>query len=157
MIRTIAAIDQKMGVATDKGIPWDLPDDKKYFRDKTAGSLIVMGYRVYQEREQPFPDRQNYVVIRPGTSLRNGFLAIIDIKDFIKSHQNDNVWIIGGAAIYQLTINDVSELYITQIEADFKCTKFFPDFHDSFNLDYKSEPQQQNNLNFYFEIWKRNN
>jgi dihydrofolate reductase len=36
MIRLIAAIDSQRGIATDSGIPWKLPGDSAYFREKTA-------------------------------------------------------------------------------------------------------------------------
>ena len=49
MIRLIAAIDSQRGIATDSGIPWKLPGDTAYFREKTAHGLIVMGRATYDE------------------------------------------------------------------------------------------------------------
>ena len=49
MIRLIAAIDSQRGIATDSGIPWTLPGDSAYFREKTSSGLIVMGRATYEE------------------------------------------------------------------------------------------------------------
>ena len=62
MIRLIAAIDSQRGIATDSGIPWKLPGDTAYFREKTANGLIVMGRATYDEFAAPLHGRENYVL-----------------------------------------------------------------------------------------------
>lgn len=49
MIRLIAAMDSKRGIATSAGIPWKLPGDAAYFRERTARGLILMGRATYNE------------------------------------------------------------------------------------------------------------
>lgn len=88
MIKAIVAADDKLGIATDTGIPWDLPTDKAYFREQTTGSPILMGYRMYQELEQPLPDRQNLVAVRPDTQLRPGFVGAENITALLDEYQN---------------------------------------------------------------------
>ena len=65
MIRQIAAIDSQRGIATDSGIPWKLPGDSAYFREKTSNGLIVMGRATYDEFAAPLHDRENYVLSPP--------------------------------------------------------------------------------------------
>ena len=62
MIRLIAAIDSRRGIATDSGIPWRLPGDTAYFHDKTATGLILMGWATYNEFAAPLHDRENFVL-----------------------------------------------------------------------------------------------
>ena len=71
MIRLIAAIDDRRGIATDLGIPWKLPGDTAYFHDKTANGVILMGRATYEEFAAPLHDRENFVLTpRPDLCVR---------------------------------------------------------------------------------------
>src|ERR1700728_5209049 len=76
MIRLIAAIDSRRGIATDSGIPWKLPGDTAYFHEKTATGLIMMGWATYNEFAAPLHNRDNYVLTADSGSLRTGFRPI---------------------------------------------------------------------------------
>lgn len=149
MIFFIAAIDLKRGLADDDGIPWDLPTDKQYFRSKTLNKKILMGYRTYQEFDKPWDSRINYVAVRPGTKLREGFIAVEDSKKFLTEASGD-IWVIGGAGLFGETIELADVLYLTEIQADFNCSKFFPEFKDKFALAESSDPITENNITFTF-------
>lgn len=153
MIRAIVAIDSKFGLANNKGIPWDLPTDKKYFRAKVEHQAVLMGYKTYQEFTAPLSDKQNYVASKSKKDVKKGFKLVSDANKFLKDFKND-IWIIGGASLYASTIDLVDELYITQLEGEFNCTKFFPAFKNDFKLDIKTKPQQENGITYTFQIWK---
>lgn len=153
-IRAIAAIDNKRGLADDSGIPWNLSMDMQHFRKKTEGSIIVMGYNTYSEFENPLPNRQNLVVCRPGTKLREGFYAVYDVGKFIQE-VDQSIWIIGGAGLFKKTIHLIDELHLTQIDFDFRCTKIFPEYHVLFKRKSRGPEHSQNNLNFKYETWER--
>lgn len=154
MIRCIVAVDSKNGMANEHGIPWDLPADRKYFRDQTKDSIVIMGYGTYAEFAEPLPDRRNMVVAREGTELRPGFKLITDIFEFFRNCKED-VWIIGGAKLFESTIYLADELFITQIEGDYHCTKFFPEFSTVFRRVDTETSQKENGITFTFTHWKR--
>lgn len=156
MIYATAALDSKRGIATDAGIPWDLPTDKTHFRRMTSGSPILMGYHMYTELGQPLPDRRNLVITHPGTQLKAGFEAVEDAPAFLKPYRQspEILWVVGGAKVYERLLAETQKLYLTRIEADFNCTKFFPAFEDKFELIEQSDKQTENNLTFYFETWQ---
>lgn len=157
MIYAVAAVDQKLGLATEAGIPWKLPVDQAHFRRLTQGSAVLTGFRAYQEYKSPLPDRQNFVIVHPGTELRDGFEPVEDAEAFIKKYQTSRevLWIIGGAKVYERLLSDTQTLYLTRIDHDFSCTKFFPAFEDQFELVESGQPQTENGLTFHFEVWQR--
>jgi dihydrofolate reductase len=158
MMRLIVAIDEKRGLADDHGIPWQgrIPSDAEYFRSRTAEGLIVMGFRTYEEFARPLHDRTNYVFSRSATSsLRPGFSPVTDLAPFMAGHRDDVVWIIGGAGLYQAALPLADELYITQLDGDFGCTKFFPEFAHDFLLDPGARRMVENDISFRFEVWRR--
>ncbi len=154
MIRCIAAIDERHGLANDKGIPWQLLTDKHYFREKTEGGIVLMGYKTYEEFAQPLPNRRNIVASTSQQTVRQGFELIDDARQFLQQSRED-VWVIGGAGLFEQTLDLAEELYLTQVSGDFHCTKFFPEFKDAFRLVSESKPFSENGISFTFQIWRR--
>lgn len=154
MIRSIVAIDEKNGMADDNGIPWigKIPSDQKYFVDQTESGVILMGYGTYLEFDKPFHDRINYVATRRLEELRQGFVKVKDPRKFLQDTTGD-VWNIGGPGLLVSTLDQIDELYVTQLKGDFNCTKFLPDFKDKFTLEYESKPQIENGISFTFQVW----
>jgi dihydrofolate reductase len=154
MIKFIAAIDEKRGLANDEGIPWDLPKEGKYFTDQISSGLILMGLGTYRELKEPFHNRTNHVATRSRQKLRHGFEIVTDTNAFL-DNAKDDVWVIGGAQLFASTLKKADKLYITQLEGDFNCTKFFPEFREHFELQESSQPQLEKGVTYRFEIWRR--
>ncbi len=156
MIRFIAAIDEKRGIADDSGIPWQgrIPSDVAYFRKKTTNSNIMMGTGWYREQEKPLPNRRNLVATTSVERLRDGFEKVPDARKYLAETKED-IWVGGGAGLFASTIDLADELYITQLQGDFHCTKFFPDFRAQFVLTEESEPYTENGISYTFQVWKR--
>jgi dihydrofolate reductase len=155
MIRLIAAMDATRGIATAAGIPWKLPGDTAYFREKTARGLILMGRATYDEFEVPLHGRDNFVLSAGSDSLRTGFRRVGSLDQLHTDHPGEDVWVIGGAGVYAETISEADELLITQVLGDFKCTKFFPAFTDDFRLASRGDDRQDGGITYRFETWQR--
>lgn len=156
MINLIAAIDSKRGIADEKGIPWQgrLPGDVAYFRQKTIGGTVVMGYATYAEFDEPLSDRRNVVASRTQRKLREGFELVTDIDTFI-NQQDEDVWVIGGAGLFATIIEKADRLYLSMIDRDFHCTKFFPEYSHRFKLIDQGEVHTENSIEYRFTIWER--
>lgn len=156
MIRAIAAIDEQRGIANDSGIPWQgrIPTDVAYFREKTSGSAVMMGYGWYVEQKDPLPNRRNLVAIDFEEDLREGFERVDDARDYLKKADFD-IWVGGGAGLFESTLDLIDELYITQLKGTYGCTKFFPEFKDKFELVSESKPHTEGDITFIFQVWKR--
>ena len=156
MTRFIVAIDKNRGLADNHGIPWQgkIPGDVEYFRKMTEGFSILMGKGTYNEFKVPLPNRRNFVATSSPESLRKGFQSVSDPRSFLRQSRED-VWVIGGAKLFKSTIDLTDELYITQIDGDWHCTKFFPEFKDKFKLKSETTKQTENGVAYCFTIWKR--
>jgi dihydrofolate reductase len=155
VIRFIAAIDARRGVASDKGIPWHLPGDSAYFRQQTSTGLIVMGWATYVEFATPLHERTNFVLTSKPEPVRDGFVPVSGLDQVITDHPDDEIWVIGGAAVFASTLWRANELYLTQVEADFHCTKFFPAYDDQFTRFNESETHEEGGVRYRFEKWRR--
>jgi dihydrofolate reductase len=155
MIRLIAAIDSRRGIATDSGIPWKLPGDTAYFHEKTVTGLILMGWATYNEFAAPLHDRDNYVLTSDPGSLRTGFRPIGSLDQLATEHPDEDIWVIGGAKVYAETIGEAEELLLTQVVGDFHCTKFFPPYEAGFRLAARRDDRQDGGITYRFETWHR--
>lgn len=156
MIRFIAALDNKRGIANDHGIPWQgkIPTDVAYFRDKTTGSSVMMGAGWYKEQQLPLPNRRNLVATKDPEPLRGGFDKVTDAHSFLQS-VNEDIWVGGGAGLFASTLDLADELYLTLIDADFDCTKFFPEYQNEFIRTDSNQPITENGITYTFTVWRR--
>lgn len=157
MMRCIVAIDEARGLANEHGIPWQgkVPTDVRYYHAKMKSSgVILMGYGLYKELKRPYEGGQNYVASNRPVELRPGFELVADARKFLQQATTD-VWNAGGAILFENTLDLADELYITQLQGDFKCTKFFPEWHNDFVLQSESQPHTENGITFTFQVWVR--
>ena len=49
MIALIAAVARNGVIGADGRIPWDIPEDRKHFKELTMGHVLVMGRRTFEE------------------------------------------------------------------------------------------------------------
>jgi dihydrofolate reductase len=156
MIRAIAAIDSCLGLATDTGIPWHVLADVEHFRAAIASSAVLMGYGTYREFAGPLPDSTNYVATRRGSELRDGFVAVDDVRSLLTDELAGDLWVIGGAVLYASTLPLVHELALTRVDGDFDCTKFFPQFEGMFELvTDEAVPPTEGVPGVRFQTWQR--
>ncbi len=156
MIKCIAALDENRGIANDHGIPWQgkIPTDVAQFRQRTLHGNVMMGYGWYVEQKLPLPDRRNLVATTNPEPLRPGFERVTDARAYLQNAKED-IWVGGGAALFASVLDLADELYLTQLEGDFHCTKFFPEFNEKFELQDESQPVTENGITYTFQLWRK--
>ncbi|MCZ2224618.1 MAG: dihydrofolate reductase [Chitinophagales bacterium] len=112
MIRLIAAVSKNgaIGRVGINALPFDYPEDLKHFRKSTLNSTIIMGRTTFEGIGKPLPKRQNIVVT--SKQIENIETAT-SINQAIEKSNNENIWLIGGARIYEEGLNFAKELYLT--------------------------------------------
>ena len=65
-IAMIAALDEQNGIGKGNDLPWHLPDDFKWFKDKTYQHPVIMGRKTMQALRKPLKGRDNLVLSRNG-------------------------------------------------------------------------------------------
>ena len=156
MRRHIVAIDSKRGIAKGGLIPWYIPDDEAFFQSETKkfGGKVLMGARTYESIKHPLAERKNFVLTHSPEPIP-GATVVHDLAQFIKEVEGD-LWIIGGSEIFAQTIDIADELYITKIEADFRCDRFYPLYEDKFELTSRSEIKAQNGFRYQYCVYRPN-
>ena len=106
-----------------------LPADLKHFKKITSGHTVIMGRKTFQSLPKgPLPNRRNIVISR-NVHLKIEGTEVYSSLDyaFIRLIAEDEVFIIGGAQIYEQALPIIDKIYLTKIHADFpKADVFFP-------------------------------
>ncbi len=153
-IKFIAAIDEKNGLAKNGVIPWDLPTDKQFFRDSISSGIGLMGWGTFVSNgKRPFPTSPRNVVITSRDVSFDGVEIIHNLDEFINNTDED-IWVIGGGNVFEQLLPKATQLYITRVSVDYGCDVFFPEFETGFELVSSSETNQENGIEFCFQIWE---
>ena len=95
------------------GMPWHLPEDLKHFKETTLGSPVIMGRRTWESLPvTPLPSRANIIISsREADTWSKGAYVYRDLPDL-----DTDAWIIGGAQLYEATLDEVDVIERTLID-----------------------------------------
>jgi len=122
----IVATDSKLGIGVDNKLPWHLPEDLAHFKRTTSGHAIIMGRKTFESIGRPLPNRRNIVVTRNQEWQHTGTETVSSLDAARALLDEDKAFIIGGAEIYQQSLDLANELVVTEIQQEFACDAFFP-------------------------------
>lgn len=126
-ISIIVAMASNRAIGLDNRIPWHLSADLKKFKAITMGSPIVMGRKTYESIGQPLHGRMNIIISRNPNYQIKGCLVFNNVEKAIEAYQHYNeIFVIGGASLYQSMLPQANRLYLTQINKAFEGDTFFP-------------------------------
>lgn len=128
---------------------FSLPKDMKFFRETTRGKIVVMGLNTLRSlpNGQPLKNRIN-VVLSP-EDIGGDVITVHGLNELfseIAKYGEDDVYVIGGASVYNTLIPYCSEVYVTKVDADGEADAFAPDLDadKSFELICESAPEEDN-------------
>lgn len=124
MLSIIVAMDPNQAIGVNNDLPWHISEDLKLFKRHTTGKTIVMGKNTYYSlnRPQGLPNRTNIVVSSSLTQLppveAKDVIFDEDIKYVLSNSKalKDEVFIIGGASIYEQALPYTDYLYISHVK-----------------------------------------
>ncbi|MBM6552122.1 type 3 dihydrofolate reductase [Marinomonas ostreistagni] len=134
MLSLIVAMSTNRVIGINNALPWHLPNDLKYFKQVTMGKPIIMGRNTFESIGRPLPGRRNIVITRnpdyqaEGIDVVSSLEAAIQLgEDICLIDGHEEVMVIGGAQIYELTLPQADRLYITHVDAEVEGDAFFPE------------------------------
>jgi dihydrofolate reductase len=123
----IVAVAHDGVIGINNTLPWHLPEDLKRFRALTMGHHIIMGRKTYDSLGRLLPGRTTVIVTRNENYKVEGALVAHSLEAAIALCEDDEeVFLIGGAELYQTGLKLAHKLYITEIELDVVGDSFFP-------------------------------
>ncbi len=163
ILSAIAAMGKNRMIGAGGALPWSIPEDMKFFRDKTKGHVMIMGRKTFDSfGGKPLPGRMHIVITRnPDFRFEHPQVVIVKSLDegvlrakSLLAQYGDEVFVIGGGEIYRQSLPVLNRIYLTVIEQDFSGDTKFPEFNQKvFKL--VSQTDRPGSPAFSFHLYER--
>ena len=156
MISAIVAVAKNGVIGKEGGLPWHLPAELARFKEITMGHPIIMGRKTHESIGRALPGRTNIVITHKKGYRAEGCRVVGSLDEAIelakKSEGANEIFIIGGASIYEQAMPLLERMYLTKVDADIKGDKFFRyDPLEWKQISSEKHPADEKNL-FGFEF-----
>jgi dihydrofolate reductase len=130
IISIIAAIGKNYELGRNNDLLWHIPADLKRFKMITSGHTVIMGRKTFDSiNNRPLPNRRNIVITHNSKYNFEGIEVAHSVQEAMgKIGQEEEVFILGGATIYEQFLTKTDKMYLTMIDSEFDADAFFPRF-----------------------------
>ena len=133
MLYAIVAHDLNRAIGGGNDLLWHLPNDLKFFKEKTRGFPIIMGRKTFDSLGRPLPGRRNMVVTRQADWSAEGVEAFATVEAAVSALEGADGFIVGGGEIYRQSLALVDMLYATVVHTQIEVADtWFPEYLDQF-------------------------
>jgi len=159
-ISIIAAIGKNRELGRDNKLLWHIPEDMKRFKTLTNNSVVIMGRKTYESlpaKFRPLPNRENIIITRDKNYKQERAIICFSMEEAIKKAQefNKEVFVIGGAQIYNIGIKYADKLYLTLVDVEhLDADAFFPDYSEFKKIIVEKEGEKTNPKYRFVELIK---
>lgn len=127
-ISIIVAIAQNNAIGKDNDLIWHISDDLKRFKSLTSGHTVIMGRNTWNSLpRRPLPKRRNIVLTHDDTFAEEGAEVAHSLQQVLEMvRDEEEAFIMGGAAVYRQFLPFVNHIYVTWVWQDFDADVYFP-------------------------------
>ena len=144
MISIIAAVAKNRAIGFQNKLIYWLPNDLKRFKALTTGHTIIMGRNTFLSLPKgALPNRRNIVLSRSAKAFE-GCDVYASLEEALQHCAKDeDVYIIGGASVYQQALPIADRLCLTEIDdTPTEADTFFPPYAD----DWKESAREDHDI-----------
>ena len=141
-------------VGKSNALPWHLPEDLAHFKRTTLGCPVIMGRNTWDslpERFRPLPGRLNVVVTRQADWSAPGALRASSLDEAVAlCPSNADIWVIGGAQLWEQAMPLAQSAVVTEIDAEFVGDAYAPQFGPQWKETAREPKVSINGMSFSF-------
>ena len=131
MIALIVAYAKNRVIGNKGCIPWKIKGEQRRFKELTTGNVVIMGRRSFEEIGKALPNRTTIVVSTTKEFTGENCYTAGSLEEAIQLAGNRDVFISGGARLYEEALPIVDKMYITEIDQVIDGDTFFPQIDDA--------------------------
>jgi dihydrofolate reductase len=161
-ISMIVAYGKNWEIGLNNQMLWHISEDFKNFKAITSGHHILMGRKTFESIGKPLANRTSIVLSNSGFTC-DGVHTFDDIQhslDFARQSGEEELFIIGGANIYESLFPYVDKMYLTQVDFEGSADVYLKEIDfSSWDLteqkDYEEITQdgKVKSPSWKFEVW----
>lgn len=128
LVSIIVAMGTNRVIGNKGQLPWHLPEDLQRFQRLTMGYPLIMGRRTFESIGRPLPGRQMIILSRDPSYKVAGCDVVSGVEAALQLAKSaEELFICGGAEIYQQTLSLAERIYLTELDTDPDGDVLFPD------------------------------
>ncbi len=158
----IVAVDKNWAIGYKNDLLVRIPADQRFFRETTTGKVVIMGRKTLESfpQKQPLKNRTNIVITKDKDYTVKDAIVVHSVEeaiDRVKDVPSDEVYVIGGASIYEQMLPYCKVAHVTKIEYAYQADTYFPNLDEdpTWKLVADSEEQTYYDLEYYFNRYER--
>jgi dihydrofolate reductase len=126
-VSLIVAYSRNRTIGKDNALPWKLPGDMAHFKRTTMGCPVIMGRKTWESLGRALPGRRNVVITRQDNYQATGAETATSLDQALEMTRDDpEVFVIGGAQIYEQSLQVADRIVATEVHAIIDGDAFFP-------------------------------
>ena len=161
ILSLLVAADENNVIGKNNQLPWHLPNDLKYFKNLTWAMPILMGRKTFESIGKALPGRKSIVITRNKDWKHSDVAVVFSIEEAIelaKTYDVKEIFVIGGAEIFNSAFSKADRIYITRIHHQFEGDVYFPAINEKDWLLIKEihcKKDEKNAFDHSFQVWER--
>jgi dihydrofolate reductase len=161
LVSAIVAVAKHHIIGKDNDIPWYLPADLKYFKEKTLNHHIIMGRKCFDSIGKPLPKRTNIIVSRNPFLISSNCTIARSIEEALEvayDNQETEAFIIGGGEIYRQSMDFLDKIYLTEVAVEVQGDITFPEIDSTIwklISEVRHTKDEKNEWNYTFKVFER--
>ena len=161
-MKAILSADRNWGIGNGNKLLVSIPSDMKFFRQTTAGKVVVMGRKTLESfpNGQPLKNRINIVLTGNKDYTAKGAVIVHsqeELLDTLKQYDTEDIYIIGGESVYRMMLPYCDTVFVTKIDRTFQADTFFPNLDEMEEWEMTEEGEEQTcfDLEYRFTKYER--
>ncbi|HOO26202.1 MAG TPA: dihydrofolate reductase [Clostridiales bacterium] len=161
-MQAIVAVDKNWGIGYKNELLFHVPEDMKFFKEKTLGKVVVMGKNTFLSLpgQNPLPNRVNIVLSRSKNFNPDGIVLINSLEDLLEKLQefeSEDIFIVGGQSVYKMMLPYCHKIYVTHFDEEVTADTFFPNLGEmpEWKKTFTSEKILSKGHTFSFNTYER--
>jgi dihydrofolate reductase len=148
IISNIVVVDQKNGMGKNNQLLVHFPADLKHFKKLTTGHPVLMGRKTYESMGKALPQRRNIVITRQKDLVISDAEVVNSLEAaFDLCQGEEEVFVIGGAEIFAMSLPVSQRIYLTRIQKTFEADTFFPEISSDTWTEIEREDHEADEKN----------
>lgn len=158
-VSLILAMAENRVIGRGNDLPWHLPADLKRFKALTLDHTIVMGRKTWESIGRPLPRRRSIVISRNPDYEADGAEVAGSLDEALAlAAGDDEVFVIGGAAVFAAAVPRADRVYLTRVHAEVAGDIACPPLDDGSWVLVEEERHEANEHHAYpfsFQVYDR--
>jgi len=155
----IVAVDKNWGIGYQNKLLVRIPADQRFFRNETINKAVIMGRKTLESFPNGLPLKQRLnVVITSDRDYKVKDAVVVhsieEALEAVKDYATEDVYVIGGASIYEQMLSYCDTAHVTKIDYAYTADTFFPNLDENEEWELTGESDEQTYYDLIYTFCK---